>query len=112
MTVFLLILGLVFLGLCVTALIRLATLRRLKTAERLGAIEEYGFSPESAPLAIPTTTQRAGLTRYVASLGELVGQCRRAVRQPGCSSLTSPCGAGAAIILTQSGTPRVAGGQL
>jgi tight adherence protein C len=74
MTVFALVLGLFFVGLCVTALVRLAALRRVKTVERLSAIQEYGFAGESATVALPTQTPSTGLTRYVATLGEIVAR--------------------------------------
>src|SRR5437588_11562518 len=81
MLVFALILGLVFVGLCVTALVRLAAMRRVKTVERLSAIQEYGFSGEGSPVALPASMPSTGLTRFVASLGEMVAQRFGGVRE-------------------------------
>jgi tight adherence protein C len=81
MIAFFLILGLFFLGLCVTALTRLTAFRRLKTIERLDAIQKYGFVGESVPAVLSAPTSRTGLTRYVSSLGEIVAKRFGGVRE-------------------------------
>jgi tight adherence protein C len=68
----LLIVGLLFLGLSAAALLRAATMRRLRTAERLSAIDDYGFGAQSAAPVIRTETADTGLTGYVTKLGEAV----------------------------------------
>jgi tight adherence protein C len=65
-----LILGLFFLGLCVAALLRAVTIRRLRTVERLSAIDDYGFAAEAAAPTIRTETPDTGITAFVTSLGE------------------------------------------
>ena len=69
MVVFLLT-GLLFLGLCIAALIRLVALRRVRTVERLSAIEDYGFSSQSVAPVIPAKAASRGFTGFVTSLGE------------------------------------------
>jgi tight adherence protein C len=81
MIVFALILGLVFVGICVTALVRLAALRRVKTVERLSAIQEYGFAGDSGAASLPAPTSGSGPTRYVARLGEIVAQRFGGIRE-------------------------------
>jgi tight adherence protein C len=79
--VFVLLLGLFFLGLCVAALLRTVTLRRLKTVERLGAIQEYGFGAEPVAPALPADTANVGVTGYVSRVGELVARRFGKVRE-------------------------------
>jgi tight adherence protein C len=67
-----LIVGLLFLGLSIAALLRAATMRRLRTAERLSAIDDYGFGAQSPTPVIRAETADTGLTGYVTKLGEAV----------------------------------------
>lgn len=71
----LLVLGIFFVGLCVAALVRMVSLRRVRTVEQLSAIQDYGFGadPTGAPVIraqIPST----GVTGYVTKLGETVSR--------------------------------------
>jgi tight adherence protein C len=76
-----LILGLLFLGLCVAALLRLVSMRRLRTVERLSAIEDYGFAAQSVGPAIAAHTPNTGLTGYITRLGEVVSQRFGGIRE-------------------------------
>jgi tight adherence protein C len=69
-----LILGLLFLGLCVAALVRLASLRRIRTVERLSAIEDYGFDARGVAPVLPVQAGTKGLTGYITRLGEVVSR--------------------------------------
>jgi tight adherence protein C len=81
MVAVILILGAFFVGLCVAALVRFATLRRLRTVERLDAIQEYGFASDSAAAGLPSRPASTGLSAYVSKLGEFVGQRFGGVRE-------------------------------
>jgi tight adherence protein C len=63
-----LILAMLFLGVCVVALVKAATLRRARTMERLADIEEYGF-PTHSSAALPAQAGPGGLTDLVGRLG-------------------------------------------
>jgi tight adherence protein C len=76
-----LILGLLFLGLFVSALLRLVTIRRARTVERLNAIQDYGFSAEVlAPVILPQSST-SGMTAFVSSLGEAVSKRFGGIRE-------------------------------
>jgi tight adherence protein C len=81
MTVLFLLIGLFLVGVCVTALMRLISFRRLRTIERLDAIQEYGFGRTSAPVVLPTPASNTGVTRYVSRLGEIVAQRFGGIRE-------------------------------
>jgi tight adherence protein C len=68
--VLLLLIGLFFLGVCVIALVRVATMHRVRTAERLADIEDYGFGAVPAALALPTRPASNGIADFVGRIGE------------------------------------------
>jgi tight adherence protein C len=71
---FLLILGLFFLGVCLAALFRFLSLRRLRTVERLSAIEDYGFASHAAAPVLPAQRSSEGVTAWVTRLGDEVSR--------------------------------------
>jgi tight adherence protein C len=81
MIVLFLLVGLFFVGLCVTAVARLAGSRRLKTMERLEAIEDYGFGSAPAPVVLPVETPSKGITRYVSAVGEIFARRFGGIRE-------------------------------
>jgi tight adherence protein C len=64
-----LILGLFFLGVCVVAVVKGATLRRVRTVERLGTIEDYGYAVEAPGPVSPTQPSRNGIADLVERIG-------------------------------------------
>lgn len=76
-----LILGVGFLGLAVAALLRGLTARRLKTTERLAAIDEYGFSAESTAPEIVLGGERSGIAGFVSAVGAAFAQRVGSVRE-------------------------------
>ncbi len=76
-----LILGLCFLGIAVAAFLRAATTRRLKTTERLAAIDEYGFSAESTAPEIAIGTGPGGVAGFVSAIGAAVAQRFGSIRE-------------------------------
>jgi tight adherence protein C len=82
MTAPLFVLGLIFLGISVRALLRMVTSRRLRTIERLADIEDYGFAADRAPTpALPLQAPRGGASRIAARIGGLVTQRLGTVRE-------------------------------
>jgi tight adherence protein C len=80
MTAAILILGLIFLGVFVVAVVRLLTSRRLRTVERLADIEDYGFAADRvAPLQLEAPA--GGATRVVDRVGEIVTRWFGSVRE-------------------------------
>lgn len=77
----LLILGVVCIGVAVAAMLRVLTARRLKTSERLAAIDEYGFSAESTAPDLPLQRRRSGTTDFVAAVGAAVAQRFGSIRE-------------------------------
>ena len=77
----LLILGVVCIGVAVAAMLRALTARRLKTSERLAAIDEYGFSAESTAPDLPLQRRRSGTTDFVAAVGAAVAQRFGSIRE-------------------------------
>ncbi len=77
----LLILGVVCIGVAVAAMLRALTARRLKTSERLAAIDEYGFSAESTAPELPLQRRRSGTTDFVAAVGAAVAQRFGSIRE-------------------------------
>jgi tight adherence protein C len=77
----LLILGVVCIGVAVAAMLRALTARRLKTGERLAAIDEYGFSAESTAPDLPLQGRRSGTTDFVAAVGAAVAQRFGSIRE-------------------------------
>ena len=75
------VVGLIFVALCVTALLRLITIRRARTVERLSAIQDYGFSVDvMAPVVLPQAST-SGITAYVSSVGEAFSRRFGGVRE-------------------------------
>jgi tight adherence protein C len=75
------VIGLLFVALCISALLRLATIRRARTVERLSAIQEYGFSADVlSPVSLPQQST-SGITGYVSSIGEAVSSRFGGVRE-------------------------------
>lgn len=80
--ILLLILAAMFVGVAVAALLRAVTARRLKTAERLTQIGDYGFTAEStAPLLPLTTRKRSTLSGFVSAVGAAVAQRFGGIRE-------------------------------
>jgi tight adherence protein C len=77
----LLILGVVCIGVAVAAMLKALTARRLKTSERLAAIDEYGFSAESTAPELPLQHRRSGTTDFVAAVGAAVAQRFGSIRE-------------------------------
>jgi tight adherence protein C len=82
MTAPLFVLGLIFFGICVMAVIRLVANRRLRTIERLADIEDYGFAADRAPAAaLPIQAPGSAATRIATRIGGIVTQRFGAVRE-------------------------------
>jgi hypothetical protein len=77
----LLILGVVCIGVAVAAMLRALSARRLKTSERLAAIDEYGFSAESTAPELPLQRRRSGTSDFVAAVGAAVAQRFGSIRE-------------------------------
>jgi tight adherence protein C len=67
--ILLLLLGLICIAVSVTALVKVGTLRRLRTAERLSTIGEYGFAAD--PGAGLPVHQTSGIADFVGRVGGL-----------------------------------------
>jgi tight adherence protein C len=70
----LLTLGLFCVGFCVTAVVKLATMRRMRVLERLTHIEDYGFAAEPPTTALPVRAAPNGVSDFVGRIGELFGR--------------------------------------
>jgi tight adherence protein C len=82
MTFLLLLLGLLCLGVFIVAAVRLATYRRLRTAERLANIQDYGFAADRvAPATLPIQASSSRVTRFVNRLGDLFSQIFGSIRE-------------------------------
>jgi tight adherence protein C len=82
MTASLLILGLLFLGISVVAVLRLLTNRRLRTVERLANIQDYGFAADRAAApALPIQAPPTAAGRFVGRLGEIFARTFGTVRE-------------------------------
>jgi tight adherence protein C len=68
--VLLLLIGVFFFGVCVIALVRVATLHRVRTAERLATIEDYGFGAVPSAVALPARSGSNGIADFVGRIGE------------------------------------------
>ena len=79
--ILLLILGAVFLGLAVAALLKGLTSQRVKTTQRLAAIDEYGFSAESTAPEITLTRDKSGVASFVSAVGTAFSQRVGRVRE-------------------------------
>ena len=78
--VFLLI-GVLFIAIAVGAFLRALTVNRLKTTERLAAIDEYGFSAESTAPEITLGGEKSGVAGFVSAVGAAVSQRVGSVRE-------------------------------
>ena len=78
--ILLLILGVACVGVAIAALVRGLTVQRLRTAERLAAIDEYGFSAESTAPEI-TLRRDDGVAGFVSAIGEAVAQRVGSIRE-------------------------------
>jgi tight adherence protein C len=79
--ILLLIFGVALLGLAVAALLRGMTVRRVKTSERLAAIDEYGFSAESTAPEIVLSGDSEGVAGFVSAVGAAFAQRVGSVRE-------------------------------
>ncbi len=78
--ILLLILGIGCIGVAIVALLRGLTVQRLRTAERLAAIDEYGFSAESTAPEI-TLRRDEGIAGFVSAIGEAFAQRVGSIRE-------------------------------
>lgn len=69
-----LVLGLFFLGLFIVSVLRLVTSRRLRTAQRLADIDDYGFASQATTVVLPSTTPKGGLPNLIDRLGAVVAE--------------------------------------
>jgi tight adherence protein C len=76
-----LILGVIFVGVAVASLARALTTRRLKTTERLAAIDEYGFSAESTAPELPLQRRKSSTSDFVSAVGAAVAQRFGSIRE-------------------------------
>ena len=77
-----LILGILFIGLAVAALMRGLTVSRLRTNERLAEIDEYGFSAEStAPEQLLAQRKSTGVGDLVQAIGAAISQRFGSIRE-------------------------------
>jgi tight adherence protein C len=81
MTALLLILGMLFVGISVAAILRLVTNRRLRTVERLADIQTYGFGVEAGAPVIRAPIAGNLPTRVANRVGELFARYFGAVRE-------------------------------
>ncbi|MGO9823032.1 MAG: type II secretion system F family protein [Solirubrobacteraceae bacterium] len=77
----LLILGLACIGVAVAATLRALSARRMRTTERLAAIDEYGFAAESTAPDLPLQRRGNGTTEFVAAVGAAVAQRFGSIRE-------------------------------
>ena len=76
-----LILGVILVGVAVAALMRALTTRRLKTTERLAALDEYGFSAESTAPDLPLQRRPSSTSDFVSAVGAAVAQRFGSIRE-------------------------------
>ncbi len=79
--ILLLIIGVGLIGLSVVALIRALTTTRLRAAERLTDIDEYGFSAESTAPELPMSAPKSSVAEFVAAVGAAVAQRFGGIRE-------------------------------
>jgi hypothetical protein len=77
----LLILGLLFVGVCVGAVVKGTTLRRVRTIERLGTIEDYGFAGQAPSPVSPTQPGNSGIADLVERVGEFFARTFGGIRE-------------------------------
>lgn len=79
--ILLLILGVCLLGFAIATLLRGVTENRVKTSERLAAIDEYGFSAESTAPEIQLGREVTGLAGFASTVGTAFAQRVGSVRE-------------------------------
>ena len=79
--ILLLIIGVCLLGFAVAALLKGVTTNRLKTAERLAAIDEYGFTAESTAPEIQLGGDSGGVAGFASTVGAAFTQRVGSVRE-------------------------------
>ena len=76
-----LILGVLFVGVAVVALLKGLTAGRVRTVERLADIDEYGFSAESTAPDIVLNKPKSSTANFVTAIGEAVAQRFGSIRE-------------------------------
>jgi len=79
--ILLLVIGVGLIGLSVVAFLRALSTQRLRAAERLAEIDEYGFSAESTAPELPLSRPKSGVAEFVAAIGATVAQHFGGIRE-------------------------------